>query len=130
MDLVLPCRYAPGPLASDPANFYHHTWRAILNGNFIPISSIDNIQDNFDFSLTLFNVDPFLAQYDYLCDIIFSGNAPSQPYNLSSSSGGVENAIDVIILEIEGHYMHKMISVSPNTFLFTQCTHCPYIYIR
>ena len=103
VDLVIPCRYAPGPLADDPANFYHHTWSSVLNGLFNPVSSNDNIQDNdTDFSLTLVKLNPILAEYKYLCDIVFSDNSPSQPYMLRSSSGGEEKAIDVIIEEIEG----------------------------
>ena len=101
-DLNLPCRYAPGPLADDPANFYYHTWDSILNGTITSVSSNDNFQDNdTDFSLTLVKLNPILAEYDYLCNIEFSPPTPSQPYNLRDSSGG--NAIDVVIKEkIEG----------------------------
>ena len=103
VDLVLPCRYAPGPLANDPATFYRHTWVSILNGALNPVSSNANIQDSdSDFSLTLVKLNPILAECDYLCDIDFSKNAPSQPYMLRRSSGGKEDAIDVNITEIEG----------------------------
>ena len=103
MELVLPCRYAPGPLANDPGNFYHHTWYSILNGTINLVSSSDNLQDNdSDFSLTLVKLIPILAEYDYLCEIDFSNNALSQPYLLMSSLGDEESAIDVIISEMEG----------------------------
>ena len=112
MDLVLPCRFAPGPLANDPANFYHHTWSSVLNGTINPVSSNANIQDNnSDFSLTLVKLNPILAEYDYLCDIDFSPPTLSQPYILRSSSGGKEDAIDVIIKEIEGEDIILIMSI-------------------
>ena len=83
MDLVLPCRYAPGPLANDPNNFYQHAWTSILNGQFLPISSNNNnnFQDNNNnFDLTIVKLNPILAMYDYQCGIDFlETNVPSQP---------------------------------------------------
>ena len=112
VDLVLPCRYAPGPLASDPANFYHHTWSSILNGTFNSVSSNANIQDNnSDFSLTLVKLNPILAMYVYLCGIEFSPPTLSQPYNLRESSHSQEDAIDVTIKEIEGEDMILVLSI-------------------
>ena len=103
MDLSLPCRFAPGPLANDQDNFYYHTWSSILNGTINPVSSNANIQDNdSDFSLTLVKLNPILAEYNYWCDIAFSPPTLSQPYVLRESSGGEERAIDVIIKEIIG----------------------------
>ena len=100
-DLVLPCRYAPGPLAHDSANFYQHTWTSVLDGQFSPISSNNNFQDsNSDFTLTIVKLNPILALYDYQCGIEFANNAPLQPYMLKNSSD-VE-AIDVMINEIDG----------------------------
>ena len=118
MKIVLPCRYDPGPLANDPANFYSHTWWAILDGSSNSIDSNDNFQDSdSDYSLTLVKLNPILARYDYLCGIVFSNNDTSiQPYDLrSSSSSDVQNAIDVIISKIEGediksfHYLSKQV---------------------
>ena len=98
--LVLPCRFTPGPIGND---FYHHTWISILNGGYKPVSPNDNIHDNnTDFSLTFVKLNPILAEYNYQCGIDFLDNDPSQPYYLRTSSNDLENAIDVIISEIEG----------------------------
>ena len=102
MDLVLPCRYVPGPLANDPINFYRHTWTLILHRQFIPISSNNSFQDSkSNFTLTIVQLNPILAMYDYQCDIEFSNGIPVQPYNLRSSPTDFD-AIDVMIDETDG----------------------------
>ena len=76
-DLVLPCRFAPGPLANDPTNFYHHTWSSSLNGAFNPVPSNSNNQDNSsDFSLTLVKLNPLLAEYDTCATLSFQATLP------------------------------------------------------
>ena len=97
MDLVLPCRYAPGPLANDSNNFYQHTWSSCLD----EMSNSINLQEsNSDFTLTLVKLNPILAMYDYQCGIEFKP-VPSQPYNLRDSPADV-GVIDVMINETDG----------------------------
>ena len=108
-DLVLPCRYAPGPLANDPDNFYYPTWRSFLDGNLISIFS-NNFQDsNIDFTRTVVKLNPILAMYDYQCSIDFN-MVPSQPYNLRDSPSDV-GVIDVIIFEINGECIVLLILI-------------------
>ena len=102
MDLVLPCRYAPGPLAND--NFYQPIWTLLLNGQSAPISSNNNNNfqaNNSDFTLTIFKLNPILAMYNYTCGIEFLNDA-SQPYNLRSTTGSADDAIEVTISGING----------------------------
>ena len=108
MDLVLPCRYAPGPLANDPGNFYRHTWsrKSVLEQsvNFVPSNNCFK-DNNSDFSLTLLKLNPVLALYSYECDIDFLvNNVQIQPYLLRDSFR-FDFWIDVMIDEIEGECM-------------------------
>ena len=131
MDLVLPCRYSPGPLANDPNNFYQQTWWSVLDGTFFPISTDQNfLSNNSDFSLTLHNLSPVLAMYDYQCEISFNNNAPSQPYMLRSSStfSSTDGNIDVIISQINSECM-KNFSFKVNKSIFFSL-HFPYLSHR
>ena len=130
MDLVLPCRYSPGPLANDPNNFYQQTWWSILDGTFFPISTNQNfLSNNSDFSLTLYNLNPVLASYDYQCGISFNNNPPSQPYKLRSSTPiSTDGKIDVIISQKDSGYIESF-SFTMNKYTFSSL-HCIYLFHR
>ena len=102
-ELVLPCRYSPGPLANDPSNFYQHTWISILDNQPVPVASNSNFHDNDnDFSLTIIKLNPILATYHYQCGIQFLVNGNQlQPYFLRDSPMDVD-PINVVINEMNG----------------------------
>ena len=125
MDLVLPCRYSPGPLANDPANFYQHRWWSVLDGTFISIVTNENfLSNNSDFSLTIFNLSPVLAMYDYQCGITFNNKAAAQPYLLrSSTTTPYSGSIDVIISEKNSGYIYNNYSFTITIFHSLQCSY-------
>ena len=109
--LDLPCRYPPGPLANDPVEFYQHIWRTILNGQRSPISfpSVNYRDNDTDFSLTIVQLNPFLARFNYQCGIDFLvKGVPSQPYNLRDSPTSPANAIEIVITETDGKSINHL----------------------